>query len=319
MLSLIANNAQIALLPKTKLRFEVSSPVFTSGVITAAVVYPFDLPVVGNEDTFECAHFLESNRKYKKISCILRYSSVLNCLGELILSKINSKKLRASFIGNAFAIDSKDKSIQEFELPSETIPSDPFHSRDISQYATKVVKEEIQSMFQFPKMWAELFYGNEDEDGRSQMNPDFGRSHLQEIDGKFINNYSGASVVFGFPYNEIREDPDPTNIFSLVPCPFLYKSLQHLVESQGYQIFGDFLTNPEIQKVLISNNTPIDKLHPAYFVKASNVTEVQSTSLTEYTKMLFNNDFDEPNSDNDECWNIATSEYTISIHPTNHV
>lgn len=319
MLSLITNNTQIALTPGTKLRFEVASPVFSTGVITAAVVYPFDLPVVGNEAIFECAHFLEANRKYKSTKCILKYSGVINCSGELILSKINSKRLRASFIGNAFAIDVKDKSIREFKLPSETIPSDPYHPRDISQYATKVVKEEIQSMFQFPKMWAELFYGNEDGDGRSQLNPDYGRSYYQEIDGKFINNYSGASAVFGFPFNEIREDPDPTNIFSLVPCPFLYKSLQYLVESQGYQIFGDFITNTEIQKILISNNTPIDKLYPAYFVKASNVTEIQSTSLTEYTKILFNNDFDIPNEDEYNCWNIATSEYTIKEPGYHHM
>ncbi len=307
MFALIANNTQIALSSETKLRYEVSSPVFSTGVITSAVVYPFDMPITGNETIYECAHFLDAKRKYKTIPCTLTFCGILLCSGELVLSKISTTKLRASIIGNAFAISAKDTNIRRFELPSETIISDPHHPRDISQYVTQVVKEEIESMFQFPKMWAELFYGQADEEGLSTLNPDFGRPYLQEINGKFVNNYSGASIVFGFPYNIIREDPDPTNIYTLVPCPFLYKTLFELLKSQGYNSYGAFFEDKDIQNILISSNVPIDKLHPAYFVKASNYDDVQFFDVS--GKIIINNINDFPNSDENNCFDTTNSEY----------
>lgn len=317
MFSLIANNSRVFLYPNTKLRFEVTSPLFTTGVITSAVVYPFDLPITGNELVFECAHFLEANRKYKTIPCSLYFSGILICSGELILSKIKSKNYRAKIIGNAFAISSKDKVIREIELPSEIIESDPYHPNVVSRYATEVVKEIIPSMFQFPKMWADAFYGSINEDGQSELNPDYGESLLKEIDGKFVNNYSGASVVFGFPFNEIREDPLPSNIFTLVPCPYLNTAFQKLVESQGYSVFGNFFHDTEIQRILISSNTPLDELHPSYFVRASNFIDVQYFDFS--GRVEINNDTDPPNTDEQNCWNTQNSEYTIEEAGYHHI
>jgi hypothetical protein len=45
--------------------------VFSTGVITSAVVYPFDMPIAGNEAIYDCAQFLDAKRKYKTIPCTL--------------------------------------------------------------------------------------------------------------------------------------------------------------------------------------------------------------------------------------------------------
>jgi len=287
MLKIFVNNCQIYLNPDTKFRYEVKAPFINTGVIPEAVLQWFDVPTVQqNIDIHNYSHFYEINRSTRAYNCRVEFGGITLMTGRYVLKNFNNTRMRACCISNAFQIGWGDTLLPDSVDADIAIGND---TAAVVAHANNCVANTYPTVkWQFPRIYNEKFYGD-----NKQFNLDY----------EFINYYNN-----GFSYNTIHQDPDPDNIHSLLPMPYLVHIMELLFTAAEYDLFGSFLLDTEVKKLIIHNNYPIDDKRKNYFVRTS-VSSVQVVINNGYA--FFDDTTTPPNEDDDNCFDLALHKYTI--------
>jgi len=305
MLEIKINDKALVIDPKTKLRFEINSPIFETDAIPGSYICPFDVPVMGN-DIFENSEFIEVNRVFKKYACVVYLDDYPLFSGELVLNTSNPKRYRCSVILTGIASDFPDKKLNELEYGSDIAFS------SLPSYATAANNDTTgNAVCVFPVIHDSDFYGSSDDDTDSPANGDFGGHEINGIStyktGKFINNWSANNQEF--PVNEIQPQnvPGNDNRFVMVPQLKLIYLVKNIFESLGYSVVGDFFSDSFIRKLLFVNYFAADKKVKKYFVAAKGLSA--KTIHIYLQKLTIEDDFSLGYEDLDNCF--ANSHYTI--------
>ncbi|MFZ4412921.1 MAG: hypothetical protein ACOYOV_07545 [Bacteroidales bacterium] len=311
MLTIKINDKALAIDPKTKLRFEINSPIFETDAIPGSYICPFDIPVMGN-DIFENAEFIEINRIYKKYACMVYLSDFPLFSGELVLNSSNPKRYRCSVILTGIASDFPDKKLNELDYG----PDIAFSS--LTAYAA-AQNNNAGADLVFPVIHDADFYGSSDDDTDSPANPDYGGHTIAGVNvtktGKFINYWSAE--LQEFPINEIQPEncPGNDNRFVMVPQLKLIYLVKKIFESLGYSINGDFFRDGFIGKLLFANYFALDAKKKKFFVAAGGIVSQHQicgdVNQELAQKISFPDDSSLGYEDNDNCWNTSTNEYEI--------
>ncbi|MFZ4400582.1 MAG: hypothetical protein ACOYO1_11150 [Bacteroidales bacterium] len=304
MLTIKINDTSLTIDPKTKLRFDINSPIFETDAIPGSYICPFDLSVTGN-DIFENAEFIEVNRIYKKYNCVVYLSDYPLFSGELVLNTSNPKRYRCSVILTGIASDFPDKKLNELEYGNDI----PFTS--ILEYAfTQNTDVTDAAVCVFPVIHAPNMYGSSDDDTESPANPDYGGEIYDGAGkvGKFLNNWDWRTF-WHLQYNFIQPAANTMvdNAFVLVPQFKLIYLVKKIFESLGYIVSGDFFSDPFISKLLFLNYFAADKKVKKYFVAAKGLSA--KTIHIYLQKLTFEDDYSLGNEDLDNCF--LNSHYTI--------
>lgn len=308
MIRIEINNENIWLENKTKLRLELNSTLFETDVIPGSIVYPFNIPVRGNEAKFNHAHFVEINKTTRSYACNLFIGNSIRFSCNLLLKTLSPKYYRSSIIINTFSSDFKDLNLKDLVYDDITIGGTPHSGSNVVSYANNVVKGITTADFTFPVIFAEFFYGDPDDDtDESEFNPDYGGDTGSGKVGKYINNFNTLGGTF--VVNSIDENPIVDNAYTLVPMPYLIPAMRKLFNRENYYIFGDFCDDLELQKLIIINNYPLDQKYKKYFVRASHnaVQYIGSAGDT----VVIDDDSTGENEDDDSCFNTGTYKYEI--------
>lgn len=312
---LIDNKHEVFLKSDTKLRFEVNSTLFQSDAIPGSIVYPFDIPVYKNEATFNNSHFLQVNRRVRVYNVSFYFHGHLPFSGSLILKKVDAKNYKGSIIVNSFSVGFKDVKLNDLEYSDITIGGTPHSSTNVAFHAEQIVKGNIEADYTFPVIFAELFYGDLDDNERSEFNPDFGGDGGGGVVKKYPNNYNATGG--NFPVNAIHEHPDEDNVYAMLPMPYLMPVIEKAFARENYTVFGDFMDDTELQKLIIANNYPLDEMYKKYFVRASHDAEVNVIGSP--TIIIIDDDSTGDNEDDDGCFNTSTHEYTTGVAGYHHL
>ncbi|MCD4681137.1 MAG: hypothetical protein K8S00_12200 [Bacteroidales bacterium] len=308
MIKIQVNNKTLYLEPKTTLRFELISKLFDDQVIPLSVVYPFNIPAAANQTVFEFANHVEISRSVKSYACEFYFGGYLLFSGLLYVKNFNSKYYRCSIVVNSFTEGFTDKLLDEFDYGGDIqIGGNPHHPTNVAWHANQIVKGLISANYTFPLIFAPEFYGSLDSNNKNEYNQDWGGDAGGGDVGKYLNNYSRTGNTF--PVNQVHQDPECDNVYAMLPCPYLKYVLERIFFSEKYSLFGDFIKDTELQKLILFNNRTLDEKYKKYFVKAS-MTGQQNISIP--TKILFQDDSTGDNEDENNRWNTATSIYTVA-------
>jgi len=300
MLSIKINNKALVLVPSTKLRFEIQSPIFETDAIPGSYICPFDLPVAGN-DVFENAEFIEINRIYKKYNCVVLLDDYPLYSGELILNTSNTRIYRCSVVLTGIATDFPENKLNELNYDSDiVIGGTPHNSNSVASFAAMQNATGIWD-FYFPMIHAPNFYGSSNADYGGEVVLNAGKV------GKFLNNWNAA--LQKFEINKINSDANCVdNAYVLVPQMKLIYIVKKIFENIGYSISGDFFSSSFINKLLFLNYTALDEKYKRYYVAAKS-TQLQI--VLNFQKIKFQDDSSLGFEDIDNCFNTTTSEYEI--------
>jgi hypothetical protein len=302
------NKQTLYLEPKTTLRFDLISNLFDDDVIPLSVVYPFNIPAPPNQSIFEFANFVEISRSVKSYSCDFYFAGYLLFAGTLYVTSYSNEYYRCSIVVNSFSEGFADKLLSEFDYGGDiNIGGNPHAATNVAFHAEQIVKGLIQANYTFPLIYAPEFYGSVDDNNVSEYNEDWGGDAGAGDVGKYLNNYSRTGNTF--PVNQVREDPECDNVYAMLPCAYLHYVLERVFYSEKYNLYGDFMTDEELQQLILFNNRPLDEKYTKYYVQAS-MTSQQVISLP--TKILFADDSTGENEDDDNCYDAATSIYTAA-------
>ena len=230
------------------LRYEMLMLAFSDDVIEANVVYPFDIPVLGNEEIFEFANVFSVVRNKRKYECTVYAHGQRLFKGLLYVTKINSSYFSCSIIEINDLDTMSATSIRD--IGWENIDVTPMGKSGLAYYADEIItKTYPETSFNFPMIKAPLCYG--DENG---SNSDF--------DG-YINNYLNGH----FGINTINEDPVKDNKYSMMPIIYVISILNKIAEYLGFKIIGNFLKNDDIKKILTTSLNLADNGSTRFYVK----------------------------------------------------
>lgn len=292
MIRIIINKQEVYLDPKTTLRFDLVHPAFESEYLYASMIYPFDIPAHKNETIFSHSNHIVVNKKFRIYDCEFIFSDAINFTGKLVLSKLSRTSFRGSIIFNGFSIDSKDILLKDFTFDDDV--SLGATTAAVAAYVEGVVDDAYPTVnFNFPNIEAPLWYGSDRE-----HNPDF---------GDYLNGWIRQSQ--SIYVNSINEDP-PDSVNSILPCLYLMYVIKSCFADLGFKIFGDFLTHEELSQLIIFYNSPLDLTENKYTVKAEHKADQPTLDLTPL-QLKFDDDYNPPNQDPDDCWSVAQREYTI--------
>jgi hypothetical protein len=305
---LIDNQYPVYLEPKTNLRIEFSMPFFDSEAIPSPVIYPFNIPIFKNESIFEYCHYDLIGTRTKVFNVTFYFDDLAVLTGKFYIKTINSDYYRGSIIFSGFPEGFSEFKLNDLSYSDITIGGTPHSSTNVAFHAEQVVKGILIRDYTFPVIFANNFYGEPDDDGIPEANPDWGGDTGSGPVGKYLNNYNAPSGTF--PVNLIREDPLCDNTSALIPCPFLFPVIRKMFSEIGFSCFGDFLSDAELQKLILFYNFPLDEQYKKYFVRASYPSGVQTISQPG-DPLYFNVESGGDLEDADSCWNIATHRYEV--------
>ncbi len=306
MIKIKVNKQTLYLEPKTTLRFEMISNLFDDQVIPLSVVYPFNIPAPVNQLIFQFANFVEISRAVKSYNCDFYFAGYLLFTGTLYVKNYNSKYYRCSIVVNSFTEGFADKLLSEFDYGGDiNIGGSPHSASNVAWHAEQIVKGYINANYTFPLIYAPEFYGDVDDNNFSEYNEDWGGDTGAGEVGKYLNNYSRTGNTF--PFNQVHEDPECDNVYAMLPCPYLHYVLERVFLAENYCLFGDFINDVELQKLILFNNRPLDQKYEKYYVEAA-TSGYQNITYYAWTKILF-----DPSVyyiDNEGCWSTANNIYT---------
>ena len=291
MLAVYINNKQIWLPPDTKIRLDMAFPYFQDNVIPENVINWFDAPAVQpNIEIFEYSHFYEVNRKLRIYDCYVEFAGNTVISGKAIVKNFSNNRYRICCVNNAFKIQFGDKLLSDIVDEDVVIGT---NTNTVVAHANNCATSQYPvAKWQFPPIKNDEFYGENLE---------------YNLDYIGINVYSN-----GYLKNCINQDPVPDNCYSLLPMPYLLGIFEKIFAYSNYKTFGSFFDHPEIKKLIVYNNYPIDFKRPKKYYSRGILTAPQVILAAGPDHIVHFNDFATyPNEDNDGCWQNGISSYKI--------
>ncbi len=310
MIKIQVKKQDLYLEPNTTLRFELISKLFDDQVIALSVIYPFNIPAPANQHVFEFTNQVEVLRSARSFECEFFFDGYPLFNGLLYVKNYGNKYYRCSIVVNPFSEDFSDNMLSVIDYGGDIdIGGSPHNPLNVTDHAKQITNGFLTADYTFPLIFAPEFYGSLDSNNKNDYNKDWGGDAGDGDVGKYLNNYSRSLSSSGFPVNEVHEDPDADNVYAMLPTAYLKFVLEKVFASEGFGLFGDFINDAELQKLILFNNTPLDEKYKKYFVKAS-MTSNQDISIP--TKILFEDDSTPDNEDVDNRWEPTNSIYTVA-------
>lgn len=238
-------NKPLILPPGIALRFELVNTAFDYDNIPSGLVWEFDLPVKGNSDLLDFAHFIET-----KISSRIYDATVIvganEIIGKLVIQKAGNIKYSCSFIVNGFSADVLNKNLKDVIPGGVEFVGTPDTDSLINHANDVITKVYPEVNYNFPSIINTEFYSDTNDEFLGVINT--WDDDLQT----FIKNE--LSVSNGNAYNKAN----------LSPQLYLVFILKTLFSYFGYKLEGNFINNNETKKILVYNNYALDKVRPIY-------------------------------------------------------
>jgi hypothetical protein len=243
MLALIINNVKIPL-TETSVRFEYVNSLFNDSFIQGDYTFPFN--VAETEVVLKALKFasaLDAVGKTYEFESILLFNNQMFLKGNLYINgytnRIFSVNMAFGIKGNNFI----DKPLTEYDFGGIITPP------SLIDYANETVSSTNWKDYPlcFPPHYNADFYGDSNEDWLGVVNK------MDVVSKEYYSNSSGSE-------------------YNLVPWFYVMFLLNHVAETEGYTLTGDFVENPEASKLILYNNYALDELETFYsiFITKSN-------------------------------------------------
>jgi hypothetical protein len=291
MLKIIINDQQVDL-EGVKFNLQLNSPVPFApedGLVEGSFAFGVIFPATStNKKVFGFPHRLEAypdaqrdftgslyfdGRLLFKIMVTLTESSDYNYKGNI---KVDLGYY-TSLIG--------DKSLRDLVYDGEeTIGTT---TQDVVDHANGVVGQAYPAVkYNFPQLWNERFYGEE-----NKMNPSWQNR---------VNFYAHGT---GFSPNILENENEVRNYYNLCPFPYLFHVLKHCYSEFGYTPTGRVLDDQELAALLIYNNYALDMIVDRY----KSVVELSADQAIPEAETQLN--FDRVTVNIDECYDNIIFKY----------
>ena len=288
---------------------EFSMPFFDSEVIPSPVIYPFNIPIFKNESLFEYAHYDLIGTRTKVFNVTFYFDDLAVLTGKFYIKTISAAYYRGSIIFSGFPEGFSELKLNDLVYSDITIGNTPHSSTNVAYHAEQVVKGYLTPDYTFPVIFANDFYGEPDDEGYTEANPDWGGDDGGGPVGRYLNNYNPVAQTF--PINLIREDPQCDNTSALLPCPFVHPVLRKIFSDVNFSCHGSFFSDEELQKLILFFNFPLDQKYKKYFVRAHYLESFNQTIPQNGAVLQFPDDSGGDLEDLNSCWNTSTYRYEI--------
>ncbi len=259
MLQILVNKTALILSPDTKIRLEMNTSYFDSESIKGDVVWHFDVPAAGNEETFEYANYIIVRNKKRAYDCIIKLHNMPIGRGKLIVSTATSKTFRVTVSLNSFGVDFEGVSLKEAPYQPERIGGNPHTEAAVIQHATDVNAETLDRDYRFPMVYAPEFYGSMvTTDDIAGEHPEFNKDYIG-----YLNLWEEGAFV----PNKITEVV--SNKQSLVPFPMMIPVIEKTLSLKDYSIAGALNTEEYLKDILLFNNVSLDNYISNFFLSAT--------------------------------------------------
>lgn len=252
MLQFLVNNTPLVLDPKTQIRYEENFPYFDNEGIPASTVWHFDVPVIGNEETFRYANYIMLKNKVRLYSCTIKVHGIPLGRGKLTLVNAG-EAFRVSVLINDFAVQFKDVTINTMADSNFVLGTSMAQRLAI---AKEINAGNVEAPFRFPMVYAPEFYGGNNDDGKPENNPEFLR---------YLNNWDSLANVF------VPNENNYVNKNTLVPFLFLQHIIENILWQKKWQFAGAVTQHHLFKQLLVHNNCALDEPMSQYRVYASAV------------------------------------------------
>lgn len=215
-------------------RVEINSSAFETDAIPVSVVYQFDLPIQGNEETLGYVNCSEVAGKYREIDWQMKYAGIPLFGGRLVVLN-SSDSFRCVATLNSFPTDFPDQDLYSVLPEKTTIPG----SIPAFVYQTR---RDRQALLAFPTIYAPHCYGDD-----NAANPDW------NIGEALINGESVENPV--------------ENRNSVIPLYRVSSVLSSLFCHVNYSLL--YTVNDIVADLLIFNNYTLDGFPCNYYAFAN--------------------------------------------------
>ncbi len=259
MLQILISGTPLVLDPKTKIRYELNTSYFDVDSIRTGVVWHFDIPVAGNEETLNYSNNLHVSQKQLKYDCAIILHAFPIGRGKLIVNSIKHNSFRVMVVLNGFAVDFDGVNLNDVNYTEEQIGGDPHDQANVLQHAADVNSGAVERDYRFPMTYAPVFYGEPSGDDDS---PEYNPNYLG-----FLNFWAnGEFAVNSVDY--VSDDPY-YNRNTMVPFPMVFPVLQKQFAEKGYKLKGSLPEHNELRDLIVFNNNTLDEIDKNYHLKAS--------------------------------------------------
>jgi len=246
MINIIIQGKHLILNPDTVIKLQLIFPDPTKDNLPNSLVQWFNIPaIIENDEIFNFAKYIIINDKIRIYENAVLEASGISKTGKLIVKTATNDSYKVSITFNPFSEGFKDKLLQSINLPGYNIGSD--EDTIVTNAKSKSQLSYPNTDFVFPMIKMGNFYG-------SDINENF---------LFFINYYLNDAYQ-----KNIELSDGSGNINCLVPHFFLLSVLEAVFNDVNYNLIGQFIQDPGIQKLIIFNNYALDKLRTDYIVKA---------------------------------------------------
>lgn len=253
MIGITVNNRALVLPPNLKIRVELNSTLFdTEEGLPASIVWYFNAPADGNEETLGYANKVEAAGKYRIVIAKLTYFGMPLFTGKLVVKSGNHKEFRLGMTIDQFTEEYQDKLITDLSWPTENIGGSPFDENNVVQFCTDVATGAKIRDYEFPQLYAPKWYGNDN-----------------------ANNADFTGFVNRMDVDSFKVNTDADNGNTLLPCPKMLSVLKKVYADDNFTVTGSILDDVRLQQLILLNNFPLDGLFAQYSMKASTTGTVK--------------------------------------------
>lgn len=274
------------------LRYEMLFPAFDMEAMQANVVYPFEFPIMGNEEKMNHANVIQVNRTTRKYNVAFYVHGVMMFVGEMYVKSFGNSMFSASIIEKNILAGFTETDINDVGWEDIAI-------ENLWAYANAAVSQSWpDTPVNFPTIKAQNCYG---ENNAGNTN----------FDG-YINNYDRTAGYF-VPNIMDVDETEPDNKNCLLPLVYLFEVLAQIERNFKLSIDGTFTQNEDYKRLLLTSLRLADAGSLRYYCKIlenappaaiyhPSPTRVMSI-YRERTLWLFED------TDTENCWD----EYTYEI------
>lgn len=295
MFAIKVGNQYVVLDSDSTLSLEINNPLFESDLLPGDWTLPFTVPDhPTNNQLFNLPKAISNTARFEQnYNAELYIGGTLYSLGTINVTRAEQGRYSLIFGNEVSRLKAaiENKKLNEFDYGG--VRTFGTTSDDIIAHAkTTVLANPLEYDYVFPSICNPYFYGP------SQANNPY---YLL-----FLNTYDAAGAAF--KKNEIVTTESAANKYTLVPQPYLQYILKQLFAAAGFILKGDFISDEQMQKLIVYSNYSLDKKTAVtHHSKAILSTTFQDNSGV----MIYDNDSTAGAEDPDDDYNPTTGEYTI--------
>ena len=296
MLSIIASGDISLDLPKDAvMEFNLENPAFSDDFLSGSYSQTITLPFTKTNDRFfNNARFIEVKRRTKTYDNVLvKYKNMLLYSGKLNLMRITDNGYEVSYSINGFILDVFGKKLKEVNYGSDYFLGN--YQQEVLSAVKSIALQNYPAVnCNFPSVENYRFYQSDGLDLTTGSNDNYlGKINRYAVWASgFSPNYTSGAILY--------------NANTLVPFLYIHFIIEKIFEDLGYTIQGEFLTDVDMQKLLLYNGNSLDRseLKPcAKIGQAAGIVRFDAT--IPHTYIQFTDETSPGYSDPNNMWNAT--------------